>query len=56
MRVCLSILFGVPAALMLTVGNAMAGPAVIQIPEPSSLALIAAGAGVVAWMKFRHRR
>jgi hypothetical protein len=56
MRVPFSVLFGVAAALTLTAGSALAGPAVIQIPEPSSLALIAAGAGIVAWMKFRHRR
>jgi hypothetical protein len=56
MRVRFSMLFGVSAALMLIAGSASAGPAVIQIPEPSSLALIAAGAGIVAWIKFRHRR
>ena len=55
MRVRFSMLIGV-AAVVLTAGSALAGPAVIQIPEPSSLALVAAGAGIVAWMKFRRRR
>jgi hypothetical protein len=41
--------------LAASAGPALAGPAVIQIPEPSSLALIAAGAGVLAWVKFRRR-
>ena len=41
--------------LMMSAGAAMAAPPAIQIPEPSSLALIAAGAAAVAWAKFRRR-
>jgi len=54
-RTQFSTLTAAVAAIILTAGSALAGPAVIQIPEPSSLALIAAGAGVVAWVKFRRR-
>lgn len=41
------------SVVLLSSGQAFAG--VIQIPEPSSFALIAAGAAAVAWAKFRKR-
>ena len=42
------------SALLLSAGDALAG--VTPVPEPTSLALIAAGAAAVAWAKFRKRR
>lgn len=43
--------------------TAIAGPAwagivsnPVPIPEPASIALLAAGIGGVAWLKFRRRR
>ena len=56
MRTRLSVLATAFLALVASTGPSLAGPAIIQIPEPSSLALIAAGAGVLAWVKFRRRR
>ena len=47
-----TVLAGLSVAL-LSAGQAYAG--VVQIPEPSSFALIAAGAAAVAWAKFRRR-
>lgn len=44
------------AMVLVSTGMAVAGPAVIEIPEPSSLGLMAAGAGVAACLKFRRRR
>jgi hypothetical protein len=55
MKVVMSAVLSGWSVLLLSSGQALAGPGIIQIPEPSSLALIAAGAGVVAWIKFRHR-
>jgi PEP-CTERM motif-containing protein len=55
MRAHFSVLATAVLALVASTGVSLAGPAVIQIPEPSSLALIAAGAGVLAWVKFRKR-
>jgi hypothetical protein len=42
------------SVVVLSAGQAYAAAA-ITIPEPSSLALIAVGAGVLAWVKFRRR-
>ena len=43
--------------MLLSAGYAIAGePPIFTVPEPTSLALIAAGAAVVAWVKFRGRR
>lgn len=42
--------------VLVSTGMAVAGPSVIEIPEPSSLALMAAGAGLAAYLKFRRRR
>lgn len=50
----LAVALGLIAAMHSSV--ALAGPAVIQIPEPSSLGLMAAGVGVAAWLKFRGRK
>jgi PEP-CTERM motif-containing protein len=41
------------SVVLLSAGQALAGA--VQIPEPSSFALIAAGAAAVAWAKFRRR-
>ncbi len=35
---------------------AWAGESVVTIPEPASLAVLAAGVGALAWVKFRGRR
>jgi len=40
------------SVVLLSAGQAHAGA--VQIPEPSSAALIAAGAAVVAWARFRR--
>ena len=40
--------------VLVSAGQAHAG--VTVIPEPSSFALLAAGAAAVAWAKFRRRR
>ena len=42
------------ALVLASTGQALAG--VVSVPEPSTLALIAAGIGAVAWVKFRHRK
>jgi len=55
MRARFSVLAAAVLALAASAGPSLAGPGVIQIPEPSSLALIAAGVGVLAWVKFRRR-
>jgi hypothetical protein len=44
------------AAVLLSSGTAFAGATPIPIPEPSSLALIAAGVAGVAWVRFRRRK
>jgi hypothetical protein len=41
--------------VLASAGYALAGTPPVQIPEPSSLALIAGAAGVVAWARFRKR-
>jgi hypothetical protein len=40
----------------MSAGAALAAAPAIQIPEPSSLALVAAGAAAVAWVKFKRRK
>jgi len=40
------------AALLLTSDAASAGPAVISVPEPTSLSLLAAGIGVLAVTRY----
>jgi hypothetical protein len=42
--------------VLASIGPSLAAPPAIQIPEPSSLALLAGGAAVVAWVKFRKRQ
>ena len=42
-------------ALVLSTGQALAGGP-ISVPEPSSLAVLAAAVGAVAWAKFRRRK
>ena len=37
-------------------GVAWAGVPVITVPEPTSLAVLAAGIGGLAWVKFRRRK
>jgi hypothetical protein len=54
MKPFLSILAAGAFLALFSAGQALAG-AVVQIPEPSSFALIAAGAAAVAWAKFRRR-
>jgi hypothetical protein len=54
MKSFLSILVAGASLALLSTDQALAG-AVVQIPEPSSFALIAAGAAAVAWAKFRRR-
>ncbi len=43
------------ALVLLSTGQALAG-APISVPEPSSLAVLAAAIGGVAWAKFRRRK
>lgn len=44
------------AALLLP-GVALAAPPVpVEVPEPATLAVLAAGVGALAWVKFRGRR
>lgn len=50
-------LLGSVLATVVSIGAAVAAPpAPIEVPEPSSLALIAMGIGGVAWLKFRQRK
>ncbi|MBI3706626.1 MAG: PEP-CTERM sorting domain-containing protein [Proteobacteria bacterium] len=49
----------VVSAALSSAGNALAGPGVAQVPEPTTLALFAMGAvGTlgVAWVKSRRRK
>jgi hypothetical protein len=44
-------------AVWLMVGYAASASAgVVEVPEPTSFALLAAGLGGAAWVKFRRRR
>jgi hypothetical protein len=43
------------ALVLLSTGQALAGVP-ISVPEPSSLAVLAAAVGGVAWAKFRRRK
>ena len=47
-------LLGSVVVLAASMGPAWATP--VEVPEPSSLALIALGVGSVAWIKFRNRK
>ena len=50
-------LLGSILASVTLMGAALAAPpAPIEVPEPSSLALIAMGIGGIAWLKFRQRK
>jgi hypothetical protein len=53
MNALVSTLLAGLSVVLLSAGPAHAGP--VAIPEPSSFALIAAGAAAVAWAKFRRR-
>jgi hypothetical protein len=53
MNAVMSMVLACVAVVLLSTGQAHAG--VTVIPEPSSFALIAAGAAAVAWAKFRRR-
>jgi hypothetical protein len=55
MRLFLSTLAAGACLALFSAGQALAG-AVVTIPEPSSVALLASGAAVVAWAKFRRGR
>jgi hypothetical protein len=54
MKTLLSLACIVCSIVLVSTGPALAGGLVV-IAEPSSLALIAAGAAAVAWAKFRRR-
>jgi hypothetical protein len=47
----MTIMLGI-TALLLTAGAAFAGPAVISVPEPTSLSLVAAGIGLLAVTRY----
>lgn len=49
--------FSVVAGLAIVVLGAAAAHAstIVTIPEPASLAVLAAGVGALAWVKFRRR-
>ena len=53
MNAVVSIFLAGLSVVLLSAGQAHAA-APTAIPEPSSLALIAVGAGVLAWAKFRR--
>ena len=55
MRPFLSMLVAGASLVLFSAGQALAG-GVVTIPEPSSVALLASGAAVVAWAKFRRGR
>lgn len=43
-------------AVLAFAGHAIAAPpAPVEVPEPASLAVLAAGVGALAWVKFRRR-
>lgn len=56
MKTILSLALVAGALVLVSAGQALAGAPPVQIPEPSSLALIAGAAATVAWAKFRKRR
>lgn len=42
---------------LVSAGHALAAPPVpVEVPEPATLAVLAAGVGALAWVKFRGRR
>ena len=44
------------APVLLTADAALAGPAVISVPEPTSLSLLGAGIGVLAVARYLRRK
>jgi len=54
MNAMLSTVLAACALVLLSIGYAAAGVPT-TVPEPTSLALIAAGAAAIAWVKFRRR-
>jgi len=55
MKSFVSVLVAGASLALLSAGQAFAGATPLPIPEPSSLALLAGGAAVVAWAKFRRK-
>jgi hypothetical protein len=55
MNAMLSAILTACALVLLSTGYAAAGVPPTPVPEPTSLALIAAGAAAIAWAKFRRR-
>jgi hypothetical protein len=55
MRTKITVIFASLAALLLTAGGAIAGPAVTAAPEPVSLSLLVVGVGGLALAR-RFRR
>jgi hypothetical protein len=55
-RTLLAAVLGGISAVLVSADSAFAGLSIIpvRVPEPTSLALIAAGVGAVAWVKFRR--
>jgi len=49
-------LIGAAAGFALVASPALAGAAVVPVPEPTSMALLVAGIGGVAVAKFRRRK
>jgi hypothetical protein len=56
MRAILSAVVTACSLVLVSTGYAVAGTPPVSVPEPTSMALIAAGAAAVAWVKFRGRR
>lgn len=54
MKAVMSTILAGLAVVLLSASHALAGAPVV-IPEPTSMALIAAGVAAVAWAKFRKR-
>jgi hypothetical protein len=44
------------AALLLSGGIALAGPAVTSVPEPASLTLMAGGVGLIAVVRYLRKK